>query len=102
MRILVVEDDRKMALLLRDALEKQAHRIVLALTGTDGLDIARSHPFEAIILDAMLPEMDGFSVARCLREAKVTTPILMLTALDATKDIVRGLDNGVDDYLTKP
>ncbi|RZU43628.1 two-component system response regulator MprA [Edaphobacter modestus] len=102
MRILVVEDDRKMALLLRDALEKQAHRIVLASTGTDGLDIARSHPFEAIILDAMLPEMDGFSVARFLREAKVATPILMLTALDATKDVVRGLDNGVDDYLTKP
>jgi len=102
MRILVVEDDRKMALLLRDALEKQAHRIVLAFTGMDGLDIARAHAFEAIILDAMLPEMDGFSVARFLREAKVVTPILMLTALDATKDVVRGLDNGVDDYLTKP
>jgi len=102
MRILIVEDDPKMSQLLRDALEKQAHRIVLASTGTEGRDIARSHEFESIILDAMLPGVDGFSVARSLRDAKVTTPILMLTARDATGDIVRGLDSGVDDYLTKP
>ena len=102
MRILVVEDDRKMALVLRDALEKQAHRIVLANTGLEGLDIASSHEFESIILDAMLPGMDGFTVARSLRDAKVSTPILMLTARDATSDVVRGLDSGVDDYLTKP
>jgi DNA-binding response OmpR family regulator len=102
MRILVVEDDRKMAALLREALEKQTHRIVLASNGIEGLDIARNHEFEAIILDAMLPGMDGFSIAHSLRQIKISTPILMLTARDATTDVVRGLDCGVDDYLTKP
>jgi DNA-binding response OmpR family regulator len=102
MRILIVEDDRKMALVLREALEKQLHRIVLEFNGTEGLDIARSHQFEAIILDVMLPGMDGFSIARSLRATKITTPILMLTARDATSDVVKGLDCGVDDYLTKP
>jgi DNA-binding response OmpR family regulator len=66
------------------------------------LDVARNHQFEAIILDAMLPGMDGFGVARSLRESRVVTPIVMLTARDATSDIVMGLDSGVDDYLTKP
>jgi DNA-binding response OmpR family regulator len=102
MRILVVEDDPKMSILLRDALEKQSHRIVLASNGTEGRDIAFDHPFEAIVLDAMLPGMDGFAVARSLRDAQIATPIIMLTARDSTGDIVRGLDSGVDDYLTKP
>jgi DNA-binding response OmpR family regulator len=102
MRILIVEDDPKMAVLLRDALEKKAHRIFLATTGREGLEIGRSHKFEAIMLDVMLPEVDGFVVARTLREVGVSTPILMLTARDATTDIVRGLDSGVDDYLAKP
>ncbi|WP_334266692.1 response regulator transcription factor [Edaphobacter sp. HDX4] len=102
MRILIVEDDPKMLILLRDALEKQLHRIFLASSGTEGRDIALSHKFEAIILDAMLPGMDGFSVARSLRESTVSTPIIMLTARDATGDIVQGLDSGVDDYLTRP
>lgn len=102
MRILVVEDDHKMATLLREALEKQLHRIVLAFNGIEGLEVARSHQFEAIVLDAMLPGMDGFSVAHALRKTSVATPILMLTARDATTDVVKGLDSGVDDYLTKP
>jgi DNA-binding response OmpR family regulator len=102
MRILIVEDDPKMSTVLRDALEKRAHRIVVASSGTEGLDIALSHQFEAIILDAMLPGMDGFAVARSLRNSKVSTPMIMLTARDATTDVVRGLDSGVDDYLTKP
>jgi DNA-binding response OmpR family regulator len=102
MRILIVEDDRKMAGVLRAALERQLHRIVLAFHGMEGLEIARSHQFEAIVLDAMLPGMDGFSIARSLRETKIPTPILMLTARDATTDVVKGLDCGVDDYLTKP
>ena len=102
MRILVIEDDRKMACLLQEALEKQLHRVVLASNGTDGLDVARSHQFEAILLDAMLPGVDGFAVAQSLRQSKVVTPILMLTDRDATSDIVKGLDSGVDDYLTKP
>jgi DNA-binding response OmpR family regulator len=102
MRILIVEDDPKMSIVLRDALEKCSHRIVLTSTGTEGLDVARNHEFESIILDAMLPGMDGFAVARSLRQAKVSTPILMLMARDAIFDIVHGLDSGVDDYLTKP
>lgn len=102
MRILVIEDDRKMAYILQEALEKQLHRVVLAFTGPEGLDVARGHQFEAILLDAMLPGLDGFSVAKSLRQSRVVTPIVMLTARDATSDIVKGLDNGVDDYLTKP
>jgi DNA-binding response OmpR family regulator len=102
MRVLIVEDDPRMSVVLRDALEKNSHRTVLASTGTEGLEIARSHQFESIILDAMLPGIDGFGVARSLRDARISTPILMLTARDATSDVVRGLDNGVDDYLTKP
>jgi DNA-binding response OmpR family regulator len=102
MRILIVEDDRKMALILQEALEKELHRTVVAFDGNEGLDVARSHPFEAIILDAMLPGIDGFTVAKSLRESKVATPIVMLTARDATSDVVNGLDSGVDDYLIKP
>ena len=102
MRILIVEDDFKMAAVLRDALEKKNHRTLLASTGPEGLAIARDHEFESIILDAMLPGMDGFMVARSLRDYRVATPILMLTARDATSDVVRGLDSGVDDYLVKP
>lgn len=75
---------------------------MLASTGTEGLEIACGHQFESIIVDAMLPGMDGFTVARSLRNSRISTPIIMLTARDATGDIVRGLDSGVDDYLTKP
>jgi DNA-binding response OmpR family regulator len=102
MRILIVEDDAKMAVVLRDALEKKSHRIVLASTGNEGFEIARDYEFESIILDAMLPGTDGYTVARSLRDLLVSTPILMLTARDATRDVVRGLDSGVDDYLVKP
>jgi DNA-binding response OmpR family regulator len=100
MRILIVEDDAKMAVVLRDALEKKSHRIVLASTGSEGFEIARDYEFESIILDAMLPGTDGYTVARSLRDLHVSTPILMLTARDATRDVVRGLDSGVDDYNT--
>ena len=102
MRILIVEDDPKMSILLRDALEKRSHRIVLASDGNEGLDIALNYQFESIILDAMLPGLDGFGIAKSLRNSRISTPIIMLTARDATSDIVRGLDSGVDDYLTKP
>ncbi len=102
MRILLVEDDRKMSIILAEALERQMHRVVSATTGPEGLRLARTQPFEAIVLDAMLPGMDGFHIARSLRQGKVITPILMLTACDHKADVVRGLDSGVDDYLTKP
>ncbi len=102
MQVLVVEDERRMAELLRQGLEEEGHSVVVAGTGKDGLAIAESHPFDAIVLDVMLPEMDGFSVARKLRAARNQTPILMLTARDATHDVIEGLNIGADDYLVKP
>jgi two-component system response regulator MprA len=102
MQVLVVEDERRMAQLLRQGLEEEGHSVVLAGNGKDGLAIAESHPFDAIVLDVMLPEMDGFSVARKLRAARNQTPILMLTARDATHDVIEGLNIGADDYLVKP
>jgi DNA-binding response OmpR family regulator len=102
MQVLVVEDERRMAELLRQGLEEEGHAVVVANNGPDGLSLAESHEFDAIILDLMLPGVDGFTVARRLRTAHNQTPILMLTARDAMQDIVRGLDAGGDDYLVKP
>ncbi len=102
MQVLVVEDERRMAELLRQGLEEEGHSVVLAGDGREGLAMAEAHPFDAIVLDVMLPGLDGFSVARKLRAARNQTPILMLTARDATHDIVQGLNLGADDYLVKP
>src|SRR5689334_9303647 len=102
MQVLVVEDERRMAELLRQGLEEEGHTVVIAGNGRDGLAIASSHSFDAIVLDIMLPGIDGLSVARNLRAAHNQTPILMLTARDATHDIVEGLNLGADDYLVKP
>ncbi len=102
MQVLVVEDERRMAELLRQGLEEEGHSVVVAVDGREGLAMAESHPFDAIVLDVMLPKLDGFSVARKLRSSKNRTPILMLTARDATHDIVDGLNLGADDYLLKP
>jgi len=97
-----VEDERRMAELLRQGLTEEGHAVVLADNGPDGLELAQSHEFDVIVLDLMLPGMDGFTVARRLRGAHNQTPILMLTARDAMQDVVRGLDSGGDDYLVKP
>jgi DNA-binding response OmpR family regulator len=102
MQVLVVEDERRMAELLRQGLEEEGHSVMLAGNGRDGLAMAESHLFDAIVLDVMLPGLDGFSVARKLRAARNQTPILMLTARDATHDVVQGLNLGADDYLVKP
>jgi len=102
MWILVVEDERRMAGLLRKGLEEEGHSVMVAYDGREGLEAARMRAFDAIILDLMLPGLDGFQVLRRLRELGNTTPILVLTARDAVPDIVRGLDLGADDYLTKP
>lgn len=102
MQVLVVEDEPRMAQLLRQGLEEEGHSVVVAGNGRDGLAMAGSHPFDAIVLDVMLPGLDGFSVARKLRAARNQTPILMLTARDASHDIVEGLNLGADDYLVKP
>jgi DNA-binding response OmpR family regulator len=102
MRILVVEDDAKMAELLRRGLSKEGHSVDVVGDGLMGLEKGQNLQFDAIVLDIMLPGLDGLSVARRLRSDGVRSPILMLTARDSAPDIVRGLDVGADDYLTKP
>ncbi len=91
-----------MADLLSSGLSEEGHNVTIAREGREGLSVAEAYPFDLIILDVMLPGLDGFSVARRLREQRNQTPILMLTARDAAQDIVKGLDFGADDYLTKP
>jgi len=102
MRILVVEDDAKMAELLRRGLAGRGHTVEIVHDGSQGLHKSQSPQFDVIVLDVMLPGVDGLDVARQLRASGVRTPILMLTARDSAQDIVRGLDVGADDYLTKP
>jgi len=102
MQVLVVEDEARMAQLLERTLSEEGHQVVVARDGREGFEIARASPFDVIVLDVMLPGMDGVTVARKLREARNQTPVLMLTARDASADIVGGLDSGADDYLTKP
>ena len=102
MNILIVEDDRKLAQQLKRGLDEEGHPTCLAWDGKTGWEAAVASPFDVLVLDVMLPGLDGFSLVRRLRDASVSTPILMLTARDATADIVAGLDAGADDYLTKP
>jgi len=102
MRILIVEDEKDMAHLLKVGLEEENHVISLTFDGPSGLELARSCDFDVILLDVMLPKLDGFEVARRLRADGNRTPILMLTARDNVPDVVKGLDLGADDYLTKP
>ncbi len=91
-----------MAALLRKGLTEEGHIATCASDGAEGLALARSYEFDVIILDVMMPKLSGFELAKRLREGKVRTPILMLTARDAVPDIIRGLDLGADDYMTKP
>jgi two-component system, OmpR family, response regulator len=102
MRILVVEDEPKLARLLERGLVEEGHAADLARTGEDALWMARSVEYDAIVLDLMLPGMNGIEVCRTLREGSVWSPVLMLTARDAVADRVAGLDAGADDYLPKP
>src|SRR6266496_4024322 len=102
MRILIVEDDAKMAELLRRGLTREGHSVTIAADGIGGLEEIQSRGFDTVLLDIMLPRMDGLNVARRMRASGVRVPILMLTARDSVPDIVRGLDVGADDYLTKP
>lgn len=102
MRILVIEDDRAMAGLLEKGLHEENHVASVAHDGKAGLEVAADYQFDVIVLDWMLPGIDGLEVSRRLRKDGNTTPILMLTARDAVPDIVKGLDAGTDDFLTKP
>jgi DNA-binding response OmpR family regulator len=102
MRVLVVEDRPRMARLFERALISEGHSVVLAFDGEQAVAYGRSPDLDVILLDVMLPVMDGFAVIRTLRAERLTTPTIMVTARDAMADIVRGLDLGADDYLTKP
>jgi DNA-binding response OmpR family regulator len=102
MRLLIVEDERDMAQVLKVGLEEENHLVSLAFDGLSGFEMARACEFDVIVLDVMLPKLDGFEVARRLRAKGNRTPILMLTARDTVPDLVKGLDLGADDYLTKP
>ena len=101
-RILIVEDEAKLAALLRRGLREEGLAADVAHTGDDAVWMARATQYDAIVLDVMLPGVDGFGVCRRLREAGTWAPVLMLTARDAVEDRVTGLDAGADDYLTKP
>jgi two-component system OmpR family response regulator len=102
MKVLVVEDERRMVELLRKGLEEEGHTVVCATDGIEGLKLSRNHFFDAIILDVMMPKLDGYGMIERLRAEKNATPVLMLTAKDDVPYIVRGLDLGADDYMTKP
>ncbi len=102
MKLLVIEDESRLAGLLRKGLTEEGHTVTCASDGAEGLALASDYEFDVIILDIMLPKLNGYEVAKRLRSEKITTPILMLTAKDSVLDVVRGLDLGADDYLTKP
>ena len=102
MRILVVEDEKKIAALIKRGLKEEGYAADIAHDGIEGEFLASTNQYDAIILDVMLPRLDGVGLCRSLREKKITTPIIMVTAKDSVGDKVRGLDSGADDYLTKP
>ncbi len=102
MRILIVEDESHLAETLGQILREQHYQTDIVNDGADGLDYALSGQYDLVLLDVMLPKLDGFEVARRLRAAHISTPVLMLTARDETGDKITGLDCGADDYMTKP
>jgi len=102
MRILVVEDEKKLAGLIKKVLEKEKYAVDVAYDGQEALDFAETYPYDLILLDILLPQKNGYEVIRELREKRILTPVLMLTAKDAIEDKILGLDMGADDYLTKP
>jgi DNA-binding response OmpR family regulator len=102
MYVLVVEDERRLAQLVRRVLEEEGHTVDVAYDGEEGLQMALEGTHDVIVLDIMLPEINGLDVCKSIRANRVDTPVLLLTALDSVDDRVRGLDAGADDYLPKP
>jgi DNA-binding response OmpR family regulator len=102
MHVLIVEDEKKMAELLKRGLEEENHSVSLAFDGRDAFEMAQTLEYDAIVLDLMLPGIDGIEVLKHLRKRGNKTPILVLTARNTVPDIVKGLDTGADDYMTKP
>jgi DNA-binding response OmpR family regulator len=101
-KILVIEDESNVVSLLKRGLEEEGYDVSVAMDGTSGLEMALKHPFDLLIVDIMLPGMNGIEICRKIRTENAALPILMLTALGSTENIVSGLDNGADDYLVKP
>ncbi len=102
MRILIIEDEEKVANFIKRGLREEGYSVDVAYDGEEGHFQVSSNEYDVIILDLMLPKIDGISLCKRLRQEKITTPILMLTAKDSVKDKVTGLDSGANDYLTKP
>jgi DNA-binding response OmpR family regulator len=102
MNVLVVEDDKRIAYVLEQSLTEDGHRVFVSHRGDEGADLMVSSHFDLVVLDIMLPGIDGFTILRRIRSQKCTVPVLVLTARDEMPDMVRGLDLGADDYLTKP
>ena len=102
MRILLVEDERRIAQAVKEGLEQESYAVDVEYDGEDGLNAALAEDYDLIILDVMMPVLNGFEVSKKLRASGIKSPILMLTAKDQDKDIVQGLDSGADDYLPKP
>jgi DNA-binding response OmpR family regulator len=102
MRILVIEDEPKMLQMLRDGLREHGHTVLASADGSDGLKLAGEHPFDTILLDVLLPKLNGWQVLQELRRSRNPASVLMLTACDAESEVIAGLDGGADDYLTKP
>lgn len=102
MRILIVEDEHKIANSIKKGLEQENYAVDVAYNGADGLDLALTEDYDIIILDRLLPEMDGMEICKRLREENIHIPILMLTAKGQIKDRIEGLDSGADDYMIKP
>jgi len=100
--LLIVEDEIKLGAALEEGLERAQHTVDVALDCEEGLEFARGAAYDVIILDGMLPKLDGLELCRTLRAERIQTPVLMLTARDAVGDRIEGLDSGADDYLTKP
>lgn len=102
MRILLIEDDPSLCRLLSLTLSKSGYETDICQTGSDGLFYAKQHPYDVIILDRMLPEIDGLTILEALRRQNILTPVILATALDTLNDRIHGLDAGADDYLVKP
>jgi DNA-binding response OmpR family regulator len=102
MRILVIEDERRLAAILEKGLEESGFVVDVALDGEDGLFMAKTYPYDAVLLDILLPKVDGLTILKTLREQKIGVPVLMLTAKGELEDRVQGLNLGADDYLIKP
>jgi DNA-binding response OmpR family regulator len=101
-KLLVVEDEKRMVELLHKGLTEEGHTVACATDGTSGFELAANYDFDVIILDIMLPKLNGYEVAKRLRSENIATRVLMLTAKDTVQDVVHGLDLGADDYMTKP